>query len=620
MSEGSEYEGNKACALIGKVEGSEKGEEFYIGKELTFEAPLSGRFYLGVSDIFHLDNEGAFVVAVKIDGKRVDFRTGRSSKSVTLEVKEAKAEAKAEGKVFIDLNPYVTWSLTGLHGFAGNDLGLQAGKLQCEEIEFQIGQGMVQLAGQRFQQVPEKVEGIKVGLKLKKLHFLHATGWGTGEFAVPDGTQIGSYVIHYEDGSTAEVPVKYGVDVRDWWTWEAGWEAAGANAAWTNRIGRGRLYLTTWKNPHPDKVVTTIDCVSASTVCAPFLVAMTAETEGPAPTIKVKKVKELKEAKEIREAKEKGKNFIDLDPYVNSPSQELQAMRGNSLPLMPGEQRIADTVFRIGNGVIQLSGPILEEWAPGRFSQQVKDIKVGLKFKKLHILHATGWGAGPHPIADGSHIGNYVIHYEDASTEEVQIKYGNHVRDWWSNYGDPIEVSEGKVARITWNRRLFVMTWENPHPDKVVTTMDYVSAGTVCAPFLVAITAETEGRAPTTEVEKVKVEGRSTRPEALRDKRYEETFSNLYHALGRSYPCFALKGIDWKRVGEELLPRARDTRTDREFGLLCAELVARLEDSHAYLMTGTAQVPRLRVPQWDPGFACLIGNRDKPVVYYVDKG
>lgn len=101
---------------------------------------------------------------------------------------------------------------------------------------------------------------------------------------------------------------------------------------------------------------------------------------------------------------------------------------------------------------------------------------------------------------------------------------------------------------------------------------------------------------------------------------YEKAFADLHEELGRNYPCFELKGIDWKKVGEELLPRAKDIRTDKEFGLLCIELIARLEDSHAYLMKAAAEVPEVSFPRWDPGFACLMDDRGKPVVYHIDRG
>jgi parallel beta-helix repeat protein len=100
----------------------------------------------------------------------------------------------------------------------------------------------------------------------------------------------------------------------------------------------------------------------------------------------------------------------------------------------------------------------------------------------------------------------------------------------------------------------------------------------------------------------------------------EEAFIDLYRVLGRQYPCFRLKGIDWEAVGQELLPRAKQVKSEAEFGLLCMELVARLEDSHAMVGRGAAVPPSPPMPRFDPGFACLIDDRGMPVVYYVDRG
>jgi hypothetical protein len=99
---------------------------------------------------------------------------------------------------------------------------------------------------------------------------------------------------------------------------------------------------------------------------------------------------------------------------------------------------------------------------------------------------------------------------------------------------------------------------------------------------------------------------------------YVDAFTDLYDVLGREYPCFELKRINWKKVGQELLPRAKDVKSDAEFGLLVMELVARLEDSHAVVAGGSAKLPTPPFAQWDPGFACLIDDRGRPVVYYAD--
>ncbi len=112
---------------------------------------------------------------------------------------------------------------------------------------------------------------------------------------------------------------------------------------------------------------------------------------------------------------------------------------------------------------------------------------------------------------------------------------------------------------------------------------------------------------------------RITPEDFAHDASYAEAFRDLYDTLGRRYPCFALKGIDWGAVGEELLPKVKTITTNEQFGMLCLQLVARLEDSHAALLPAKAQLPRPPFPQWDPGFACLLDNRDRPVVFYLDR-
>jgi C-terminal processing protease CtpA/Prc len=101
---------------------------------------------------------------------------------------------------------------------------------------------------------------------------------------------------------------------------------------------------------------------------------------------------------------------------------------------------------------------------------------------------------------------------------------------------------------------------------------------------------------------------------------YEQAAEALHKYLGDRYPCFALKGIDWDAVGQRLLPRARTVTTDEEFGLLCLEIVAALEDSHAQLRAAAADLPRISFPSWDAGFACLVDETERPTVYFVQSG
>ena len=70
--------------------------------------------------------------------------------------------------------------------------------------------------------------------------------------------------------------------------------------------------------------------------------------------------------------------------------------------------------------------------------------------------------------------------------------YGRDVHDCVPASNDPSAGESGKVAwtGTNTNHRVYLSTWENPRPEIEVTTLDFVSAMTRSAPFLIALTAE----------------------------------------------------------------------------------------------------------------------------------
>jgi hypothetical protein len=166
----------------------------------------------------------------------------------------------------------------------GNNLaGLPTGKQTFAGVKFTVGDGVVQLGSARVTGKPEKVEGIKVGRFVTKLHFLHSCGCG---YSTADDALIGKYVVHYEDKTTADIEIVYGKDVIDWWVAAGRKDPTRSKVAWEGENdavkGSGtkiKLSLTTWENPKPKKKVVSIDYVNtaATTDVAPFCVAITAE-------------------------------------------------------------------------------------------------------------------------------------------------------------------------------------------------------------------------------------------------------------------------------------------------------------------------------------------------------
>jgi WD40 repeat protein/energy-coupling factor transporter ATP-binding protein EcfA2 len=120
---------------------------------------------------------------------------------------------------------------------------------------------------------PDQVTGIRVDRPAKALHFLVATCHGNSS---KEGTQVAQIVIHYQDGSQAEIPLIDGKDLTDW---SLGYDTRVPTdrVVWVGSRPFRALYRKTWSNPSPEKPIASIDFVSAKREAAPFLVAATAE-------------------------------------------------------------------------------------------------------------------------------------------------------------------------------------------------------------------------------------------------------------------------------------------------------------------------------------------------------
>jgi hypothetical protein len=193
---------------------------------------------------------------------------------------------------YIRLDPKANQKLAeNFHGDddVGNHLAeLPKGEQTFAGAKFKIGDGAIQLGSTMLPHMPEKIEGIKIDQSFAKLYVLHACGWGAaGPESVSDGTVIGQYTVHYEDNTSAVVPIAYGKDVRDWWNHDNSKPVTRGKVAWSGSSDLSRmfnvgirLYLSTWENPQPDKKVRSIDYIATGdTAAAPFCVAMTAESK-----------------------------------------------------------------------------------------------------------------------------------------------------------------------------------------------------------------------------------------------------------------------------------------------------------------------------------------------------
>ncbi len=133
------------------------------------------------------------------------------------------------------------------------------------------------------------------------------------------------------------------------------------------------------------------------------------------------------------------------------------------------------------------------------YPRAVEQIPVARGFRTLHaVLGSVGGNYGSTP--EGQAIGALVLHYADGTRQECEILYGRHVRDWWTHADSRTDTD---LAQLAWEGphafpkihptrlRIFHSSWENPHPDKPVVSLDFVSRmTTTAAPFLIAVTVE----------------------------------------------------------------------------------------------------------------------------------
>jgi peroxiredoxin len=165
-----------------------------------------------------------------------------------------------------------------------NLANLPRGEQTFGGVRFKVGESVIHLGQRQRPDFPVKIEGIPVNRTLARLYVFQGAQWGSAA----DGTQIGEYRVHYEDGTEHSIPIVIGQDVRDWWNTDGSKAVTRGKVVWVgeNEASQAdaqslRLYMTVWNNPQRDRKVNHIDFVeSPSGNAGPFCVAITAEAAG----------------------------------------------------------------------------------------------------------------------------------------------------------------------------------------------------------------------------------------------------------------------------------------------------------------------------------------------------
>jgi RNA polymerase sigma factor (sigma-70 family) len=201
--------------------------------------------------------------------------------------------------VTINLKPYVNAALNDspasrMGNYDGNLEELPSGIHIFGGVPFDV-QGLIQLDGTNMLQFkkrfPVSADNITINQKCNKFYLFHGANWIYGR---DFGKTVAKLVVHYGDGSAKEIEIVAGQHIFDWWSplFTTGVDprylqmAEGTERAWSGSNPLIKdvwpdeslvLYKSTFKNPRPEIVVSSLDYVSTQTGTAPFLVGLTVE-------------------------------------------------------------------------------------------------------------------------------------------------------------------------------------------------------------------------------------------------------------------------------------------------------------------------------------------------------
>ncbi len=125
---------------------------------------------------------------------------------------------------------------------------------------------MIIMKGEYREDFPKAAKSIQVGQKAKKLYFLQSAVYmhsTSGKWDKKAKLDMWKYRINYEGGSSATVPVIHHVNVKDWYNQKS--DLPGAKIVYVEKRNSSHfgVWSQEWTNPHPDKVISSIDIESS---------------------------------------------------------------------------------------------------------------------------------------------------------------------------------------------------------------------------------------------------------------------------------------------------------------------------------------------------------------------
>jgi hypothetical protein len=167
--------------------------------------------------------------------------------------------------------------------FEGGDVrALPAGRRSFGGVEFDVCDfstspvpSVFMLKGEGSQTRESSIRDIMVQRKADRLLFLHTACAGqearrwekdceralAQNKALPQAPVMVTYLVHYADGSTEKIDVRYGDQIGHWMTSQPR-PLPGADLAWTGPLAnqqQAAIWTLAWDNPYPDREIASIE-------------------------------------------------------------------------------------------------------------------------------------------------------------------------------------------------------------------------------------------------------------------------------------------------------------------------------------------------------------------------
>ncbi|HVM46792.1 MAG TPA: hypothetical protein VMU04_02145 [Candidatus Acidoferrum sp.] len=199
---------------------------------------------------------------------------------------------------------------------------------------------------------------------------------------------------------------------------------------------------------------------------------------------------------------------IDLGAFINAQLTDAplcwKGNDANNLSELPkGTHVFAGVPFDV-SGSVQLMGGWLKHYNK-QYPASADGIPVDRTCARFHLLHGESFIT---PTNWGTTVAKMVVHYDNGTSNEMSMVAGENAFDWWYplfKTGVPekfLHLEPGTERAWTgsnpylrkWQPELSVIlyrtTFDNPHPELKVSSVDYVSMQTMTCPFLVGLTVD----------------------------------------------------------------------------------------------------------------------------------